>query len=197
MSLPHASSSPLHASAQPASAVVTYTPPFNYDVHAWFLNVEAYLRALEEGQPRGPHNTLPPPSPATHARDCITSSAIQATTISSSSTSTSSTFSYSTPHYPTSTPHPHHPLTPHNQQHPTLSPFPQPTPPSPHQHYTDPTHSIYTSITQQQSRHHINPTTYTPTSVDHSISTNTPFSIFPTSNTPPTTVGSRPLLRTG
>ncbi|KAK3884269.1 hypothetical protein Pcinc_011434 [Petrolisthes cinctipes] len=38
-------------------------------------------------------------------------------------------------------------MTPHNQQH--LTPFPQPTPPSPHQHYTDPIHSMYTSITQQ------------------------------------------------
>ncbi|KAK3894644.1 hypothetical protein Pcinc_001622 [Petrolisthes cinctipes] len=46
MSLPHASYSPPHVTAQPASTVILYTPPFNYDVHAWFLHVEAVWQGL-------------------------------------------------------------------------------------------------------------------------------------------------------
>ncbi|KAK3882484.1 hypothetical protein Pcinc_013127 [Petrolisthes cinctipes] len=44
MSLPHASSPP-HATAHPPSTSIPYTP-FNNDVHAWFLHVEAVWQGL-------------------------------------------------------------------------------------------------------------------------------------------------------
>ncbi|KAK3890327.1 hypothetical protein Pcinc_005709 [Petrolisthes cinctipes] len=40
MSLPHASTSPPHASIQPATIHIPYALPFNYDVHTWFLHLE-------------------------------------------------------------------------------------------------------------------------------------------------------------
>ncbi|KAK3853625.1 hypothetical protein Pcinc_039841 [Petrolisthes cinctipes] len=41
MSQPHTSASPLHATAQNTTLPVPYVPPFNHDVHAWFLHLEA------------------------------------------------------------------------------------------------------------------------------------------------------------